>query len=55
MKVGTFYLNKSNVFSGIPHGGILGPILSTIYIDDLPNCVASQCKIFADDMKHYYK
>ena len=38
---------------GIPQGSILGPILFTVFINDLPDCVHSVCKIFADDTKVY--
>ena len=55
MMVGTSCSNKSNVASGIPQGSILGPILFSIYINDLPNCLASQCKMFADYVKIYLK
>ena len=51
MKVGTSCSNKSNVTSGIPQGSILGPTLLAIYINDLPNSLTSQCKMFADDLK----
>ena len=55
VKVGTSCSNKSNVNSGIPQGSILGPTLFAIYINDLPNCLTSQCKMFADDVKIYNK
>ena len=55
MKVGTSCSNKSNVTSGIPQGSILGPTLFVIYINDLPISLASQCKMFADDLKIYNK
>ena len=49
--VGKEKSQKASVKSGIPQGSILGPILFTIFINDLPNCVLSTCKIFADDTK----
>ena len=55
VKVGTFCSNKSNVTSGIPQGSIMGLTLFAIYINDLPNCLTSQCKMFADDLKIYNK
>ena len=55
MKVGTSCSNKSNFTSGIPQGSILGPILFAICMNDLPNCLTSQCRMFADDIKIYNK
>ena len=53
VKVGSEYSERINVTSGIPQGSILGPILFTIFINDLPDQVDSYCKIFADDTKIY--
>ena len=39
--------------NGVPQGSILGPILSMININDLPDCVSSTCKKFAYDTKLY--
>ena len=55
MKVGTSDASKSNAISGIPLGIILRPILFAIYINDLANCLTSQCKMFDDDVNIYNK
>lgn len=46
--------NPLKVISGIPQGSVLGPLLFTIYINDLPQSV-EKCKIiqFADDTTIY--
>ena len=43
----------TNVTSGIPQCSVLGPILFTIFINDLPISISSHVKIFADDTKIY--
>ena len=43
----------TNVTSGIPQGSVLGPMLFTIFINDLPISISSHVKIFADDTKIY--
>ena len=43
----------SDVISGVPQGSVLGPILFILYINDLPECVNSSIKLFADDTKIY--
>ena len=53
VKVGKALSSESRVISGIPQGSILGPILFTIFINDLPDKVLSVCKVFADDTKIY--
>jgi len=55
VKVNNDLSSKASVLSGIPQGSILGPVLFTVFINDLPECMESTCKIFADDTKIYDK
>ena len=43
----------TDVKSGIPQGSVLGPILFELYINDMPDVVDSDIRMFADDMKIY--
>ena len=36
--------------SGNPEGGLISPLLFACYINDLPDCVQTDCVLFADDV-----
>ena len=51
VRVGKKFSSSTDVLSGIPQGSILGPVLFTIFINDIANNINSFCRIFADDTK----
>jgi len=55
VKINGFFSDWVDVISGIPQGTILGPILSIVYINDLPDMCKHFAKVclFGDDAKLY--
>ena len=51
VKINNTTSENKPVTSGIPQGSVLGPVLFIIYINDIPNAVSSNIRIFADDTK----
>ena len=47
--INTSYSSPANLLCGAPQGSILGPLLFLHYTNDLPQAVASDSLLYADD------
>ena len=47
--------NWTQVLSGTPEGSLVAPILFTLFINDLPSEIDSDCLLYADDAKQFRK
>ena len=39
------------VLSGVPQGSVLGPLLFVLYVNDIPDLIQPNVRMFADDTK----
>ena len=43
------------VVSGTPEGGHISPLLFSLYVNDLPAVVSTNCLLFADELKLFHE
>ena len=54
VRVGNRFSSQSACSRGVPQGSVLGPLLFTLYVRDLPSCVDVKVLMFADDILLFY-
>ena len=53
VQVGGAFSSPTSVDSGVPQGTVLGPLLFLLHLNDLPQVVSSQVRLFAGDCLLY--
>src|SRR5664279_5689277 len=43
------------ITSGVPQGSVLGPLLFLLYVNDMPQWITTNIRMFADDTKLWHK
>lgn len=51
VKIDTYLSDEFDVTSGVPQGSHLGPLLFSLFVNDLGNLLSSNFLMFADDLK----
>ena len=51
MLIGDNSSEWEDLTSSVPQGSVLGPLLFTIFINDLPDKIKHECRLYADDSK----
>ena len=52
VRINNVFSSDIDITSGVPQGSILGPLLSTLFVNDLPGAVAfGDCVIYVYDLK----
>jgi len=46
--------SSTPVISGVSQGSVLGPILFTMFVNDIPSTLSSPTFMFADDTKMFH-